>query len=99
MVRTPEDALALVAAVCALPGNDRYLKDTEELVRSTGIAAAVAQRNSPGLYRWLMDGFSYQGISDLIADAFIARHGNADWEVVARALADREPKCPKLRRL
>jgi hypothetical protein len=96
MISTPEDALALIATVCALPGNGRYLEDTEELVRSTGIAAAVARRNSPVLYRWLMNGFSYQGISDLIADAYIARHGNADWEVVARALADPEPKCPKL---
>jgi hypothetical protein len=96
VVSTPDEALALVAAVCALPGNSHYVEDTERLMQAAGVAAAVERRDTPTLYRWLMHGFSYQGISDRVAAAYIARHGNADWEQLERALADQGSLCPKL---
>src|SRR3712207_9500567 len=41
-------------------------------------------------------GFSHQGIANSVADAYIARHGNAEWGQIERALADRKGQCPKL---
>ena len=64
MVTNPDDALALIAALCALPRNAAYKEDTEKQVRSAGITRAVVRRDTPALYAWLMGGFSYQGISD-----------------------------------
>ena len=96
MVTTPADALALVTKVCLLPGNGRYLEEVEEGLERAGLADAVARHETPRIYRWLMDGFSYQGIADSIATGFIARHGNAQWAVVAEALAGGGSDCPKL---
>ena len=65
-------------------------------MQAAGIAAAVERQDTPALYRWLMHGFSYQGISDAIASAYIARHGNAQWEQIQQALAGQDVRCPKL---
>jgi len=96
MVSTPDQALALVAAVCALPGNSAYIEDTERLMHSAGVAAAVERRDTPALFRWLMHGLSFQGISDTVASTYIARHGNADWHQLEQALADQDARCPKI---
>ena len=37
----PDGALAVVAEVCALPGNSRYVEGTESLMEAAGVAAAV----------------------------------------------------------
>jgi hypothetical protein len=97
MVTTPDDALALVAAICAFPQNSTYLEDTIEWVWRTGITQAVADHDTPALFAWLVDGFSYQGISDQIADAYIAAHGGADWGSIKSALRRPKSRCPKLK--
>ncbi len=60
------------------------------------MSAAIARRDTPALYRLLMDGFSFQGINDAAARSFIALHGNADWRDVDRAMRSEEAACPKL---
>lgn len=96
MVRTIEDAVELVRTVCRQPGNRQFVVETRRAVRDAGVVAAVAKRDTPALYRWLMDGFSYQGISDAVALGYIGRHGNATWEGVELALANSKSGCPKL---
>jgi hypothetical protein len=96
MVTIPDEALALIAAICALPQNATFMEETEELVRSAGIARAVAERDTPVLYAWLMGGFSYQGISDSNAESYIAKYGNADWFEIESGLAEPRGRCPKL---
>ena len=73
-----------VDSVIAIP-NDRLL---QTVARNTPVSEAF--RIADDVLRQAV-----QGISDLIADKFIATHGNADWEVVARALVDPKAKCPK----
>ena len=43
-----------------------------------------------------MDWFSFQGISDAAAEAYIAEHGNVTYAEIARALAERPCSCSKL---
>jgi hypothetical protein len=43
----------------------------------------------------MMDSFSYQGISNGVAESYLHRHGNATWEQIERLLA-RHPPCPLL---
>jgi hypothetical protein len=96
MVETIDDAVELVRLVCAQPGNSRFVRDIRRALRDEGIVAAVRTRDTPTLYRWLMDGFSYQGVSDAVAEAYIRRQGNATWEAIELALASSKSKCPKL---
>ncbi|MEX2672787.1 MAG: hypothetical protein WD294_11835, partial [Phycisphaeraceae bacterium] len=96
MVATIDEAVAIIARVASLPGNADYLADTQRGLRLAGVTAAVATRNIPALYRWFMDGFSYQAISDQTALAYIANHGNADWPTVETLLGARDHRCPKL---
>ena len=96
MVATIDDAVAIIARVTAMPGNAEFVADAEQGVRLAGVTAAVATRNTPALYRWFMDGFSYQAISDQAARAYIANHGNADWSIVKALLGTGVPLCPKL---
>jgi hypothetical protein len=43
----------------------------------------------------MMDSFSYQGISNGVAERYLQRHGNATWKQIDRLLA-RRPPCPLL---
>ncbi len=60
------------------------------------LAVAISERDTPTIYRRLMDGFSFQGISDANATRFIAVHGNAEWDVVSALVTGNLSVCPKL---
>lgn len=63
---------------------------------SSHLTTAIDQRDTLTIYRMLMDGFSYQGISDVNARSFIAKHGNADWQVISDLVRGAETICEKL---
>lgn len=96
MVDSIEEAVDLVRTVCALPVNQRFIADTNRQMRRAQIVDAVQARDTPALYRWLIDGFSYQGISDAIARGYIDRYGNATWGTIEAALENHRCSCPKL---
>lgn len=61
------------------------------------LAKAIERHDTAVLYRSLMDGFSYQGISDAVAQNFVAKHGNAEWFDLERMLDHSgAERCPKL---
>jgi hypothetical protein len=39
----------------------------------------VAQSDTPKIFDWLLNAFSYQGISDQVARGYIRKHGNVTW--------------------
>ena len=57
--------------------------------------AAVRRHDTPVIFDWLVNGVSYQGVSDSIAEGYMERHGRVRWHDIANALAD-QPSCPKL---
>jgi hypothetical protein len=61
-----------------------------------GILDAVARRDAPKLFDWLLDTFSFQGISNQVARGYIKQHGNASWSEIAGSLKGKAP-CPLLR--
>jgi hypothetical protein len=63
---------------------------------SSLLTVAIDERDTPTIFRLLMDGFSFQGISDANARSFIAKHGNADWDVVSDLVRRAGPICKKL---
>jgi hypothetical protein len=61
----------------------------------TGILDAVTDRDTPKIFDWLLEAFSYQGISDRVARGYIRKHGNVVWSDIAGALSA-NPPCPLL---
>src|SRR5665213_3668674 len=97
MVSTIDQVVALVTAICQMPGNETFIRDTNRAAKAGGLREVVSTRDTPALFDWLVDSFSYQGISDRIAADYIAAHGNASWWEIESALGAHTCPCPKLR--
>ena len=63
---------------------------------SSGLREAIVAHDNAFLYDWLMEAFSFQGISDANALSYIEAHGNADWMEINYHLQANPPGCPKL---
>jgi len=96
MVETIEGAVDLVTTICRRGGAGDFIQATNALAAERGLVEAVANRDTPTLYGWLMESFSFQGISDRIAWSYIEDHGNASWFVVEAGLEATRCQCPKL---
>ena len=88
-------AISLIQRVCDMTAPRNYLADTREYLVHAGIVTAVANHDTPALYRWLVEIISYQGIADRIARDYLDRHGRVQWADVANGLRRPDP-CPKL---
>ena len=86
----------IVQASCEGPGKADFLKNIRSSFRKEGLANAVKARDSSFLFDWLMHCFSYQGVSDAIAAAYILEHGNATYLDLERSFQGDEPICSKL---
>jgi hypothetical protein len=86
------DAVRIIHQVCCFAGPFDLLED----FRDPKLCAAVERHNSAALFDRLMHHFSFQGISDQIAENYIRRHGQATWRSVKKNLAE-QPTCPKLK--
>ena len=85
-----------ITAVCAAAAPCSLLSDLRERLERQGVPAAVAARDTPALYDWLMPTLSYQGVSDAVAWGYMDRYGSVTHAEVAAALVA-EPACPRLR--
>lgn len=63
-----------------------YLIDIRTSLAADGILSAVARRDTPTIFEWLVGIIQFQGISDRNAAAFTAKHGMVGWDDVAAAL-------------
>ena len=83
--------LAIVRPVLDRSGSG-FLKELRANFRQTDLTAAVGRHDTAPIFDWLMSLFQLQGISDRVAFAYAAEHGNARWANVAAALAG-HPAC------
>ena len=90
------DPVKIVFSICNSGDNKNFLKTLNRNMHSEGLVEAVQNHNNQVLFDWLMGCFSYQGISDAIADSFINKHGNATYSGVEQSLEDQASRCPKL---
>jgi len=88
-------AVQLVHATCCLAGSASYLDDVRADLRDRGIIRAIRNHDTPTLFDWLVEMLSFQGISDSVAEGYIAQHGSVRWADIAEGLS-RTPSCPKL---
>jgi len=88
-------SVRLVHRVCQIAGNPQLISDTRRLLTQQGVVTAVHHHDSSVLFNWLVEGTSYQGISDSVAHGYMARHGKIRWQDIATGFAA-GPSCPRL---
>ena len=92
--RATAHAVALVDTVCWLTGDARLIgnldNDDTKLLRR-----AIRAKDTPYLFGLLMEAFSFQGISDQVAYAYMDRHGRVSWRNIKRGMSW-PLACPKL---
>jgi hypothetical protein len=88
-------AFDLIRAVCGVAGSLTFLDDINTDLRKAGIVRAVAQNDTPKVFDWLLEAFSYQGISDQVARGYIRKHGGVTWSDIASNVDGTQP-CPLL---
>ena len=96
MVGSIDEAVVLVGEIVRQAELFDYLEVIRSQAIRLGLADAVASRDTPALYDWLIESFSFQGVSDRVAWTYIANHGNATWAAVEASLEASRCKCPRL---
>jgi hypothetical protein len=86
-----DHAVRLIHQVCCIAGSFDLLEE----FRDQDLCGAVERHDTAALFDRLIHDFSFQGISDEIAENYMRRHGQATWRSVRKNLA-RRPTCPKL---
>jgi hypothetical protein len=89
-------AAGIIRAVCRLAGVPSFVNDVRTDLQQHGIVEAIDCHDTAKLFDWLAAALSFQGVSDRIAHEYMARHGRATWDDIARNLAT-APSCPKLK--
>ena len=56
-------AISLIQRLCDIAAPRNYLAETREYLVNAGIVAAVANHDTPALFRWLLEIISHQGIA------------------------------------
>jgi hypothetical protein len=73
-----------------------FLEDVRADLHLAGIDKAVACRDTPPVFDWLLTAFSYQGVSDQVARTYIEQNGRATWSSLVLAF-EAGPRCARLR--
>jgi hypothetical protein len=90
-----QEAVGLIRRVCGLAGSMTFIDDIRQDVIHTGISGAVARRDTPVIFDWLLTAFSFQGVSDQAARTYMERNGTASWAAMQVALHE-APACHRL---
>ncbi len=91
-------AVELIGRVCGLAGSMDFLTETAAGAREAGIDRAVAARDTPTIFDWLLTIFSFQGVSDQVARSYMQANGTASWAAMAAYFeAQPHPSCGRLR--
>ena len=78
------------------PGSTYLPRQIRANLVADGIPDAVARRDTPWIFDWLIGVSQFQGISDANAAAYTAKHGIVGWDDIRSAL-DAGPACHRLR--
>ncbi|HEV2593797.1 MAG TPA: hypothetical protein VGU01_01190 [Sphingomicrobium sp.] len=87
--------MAIVYPICCFAGSPDLLDQIEGEGAGKTLRVCIEDRDTPGLFDWLIRALSYQGVSDAAASSYMDRHGSVGWTEVEYGLT-RNPPCPKL---
>jgi hypothetical protein len=99
-VRAPRDpiafALDLIRPICAISGDPAFVSSIDRNGSvDPRLLQSLRKNSTSDLFDWMMDSFSFQGVSDSVASSYLDYHGNATWYEIKAQLAHR-PTCPLL---
>jgi len=84
-------SITLITKLCAVAG-DTDLIETDN-AQVDGLLAAIRANDIAGIYAWLLEQFSFQGVSDASARAYLARYRNPTWFELSTCVP--KANCPK----
>jgi hypothetical protein len=89
-------AIELISSICAVSADPAFASSSDgDGSFDPRLLQALKDNSTPQLFDWMMDIFSFQGISDSVASSYLDFHGNATWREIKTQLA-RRPSCPLL---
>jgi hypothetical protein len=88
-----DHAVILIDTVCTLAGSEKLIGATDQ--ERKRLQRAIETHDTPTLFGYLVDAFSYQGISDAAAYTYMDQHGRVTWADLERGTT-RSPLCSKL---
>jgi hypothetical protein len=89
-----DHAVTLMDAVCAVAGSERLIGGGHDGLNQK-LRSAIASHDTALLFAKLVEGFSFQGISDHAAITYMKQHGRVTWHDIERALVA-PTSCKKL---
>lgn len=92
--RRLQRAIRLINSLCDIAHGTKELIALQ--TKGNPISASIRTHDNEAIFSWLMNVFSYQGISDAAAERYIAERGNAAYADVHSCI-EVEPRCEKLR--
>lgn len=91
------DPVEIVRHICGHAGHKHFTRSIMRYCKTSGLKTAVTRAKTPALFDWLMGYFSMQGVSDHVALAYVAEHGNATYEYLSQLILSDTARCEKLR--
>ncbi len=88
-------AVQLIEPICRVAGSRTLISEVTYDFGRRGLLRAIENHDTGQLFGWLMEIFSFQGISDQVAAAYLRKNGSVSWEDISRGLAN-GPICPRL---
>lgn len=88
-------AANLIELVCRASASSDHPLQASIDSNDARIRRILRTEDTPALFDWMMESFSFQGISDSVAGSYLETYGNATWRQIKTQLA-RRPSCPLL---
>jgi hypothetical protein len=86
----------LINTLCDIAHGTTELRKLTNRRFASHLCQAIVRGDNNALYSWLMNTFSYQGLSDQAARKFIEEHGNAEFTDISNGL-ESSVLCDKLK--
>ena len=88
-----DHAVRIVDRICLVTGSIDFTNELQ--VGGSRLRRILDRRDNVGLFNWLVEAFSHQGVSDQLADGYMRRNGRLTWADVSAGVAP-DVVCPKL---
>src|SRR3569833_1093559 len=66
--------------ICLMAGSRTILEDVRKEAETTGVSAAIHNKDKAAIYDWLLTEFNFQGVSNHAAEVYLGKHGHVRWE-------------------
>lgn len=90
----PSRLAKLINHLCDISHGTNELHTLQATSSRNPLRKAILRNDTEALFNWLINTFSYQGLSDSAVESFIAENGNASFSEIRNALSERA--CNKL---